>query len=142
MKDRQVKRLYDWEAEWASWNTATVTLPECRKYVRQACEAYNVPPPSVSQHKHNGMSYYEPNEHRISLRHDHKNVPIALHEAAHAIVWTIYGETVEDHGREFCGVYLFLLTAVQAAPEVAITASARAAGIKWCKKQVPSNIAL
>jgi hypothetical protein len=83
------------------------------------------------------MSYYDPTPNRISFRLDHKNIPISLHEASHAIIWHYYGATVQDHGLEFMGVYFWLLCQSKAAPVVAIEASARAAGLKWKRGMSP-----
>lgn len=139
MRD-QTAALYKWEDAWSSWNASTCSLAECRKFVRMACEAYGVPPPPVATHKHTEMSYFDPARMRISLRYDHKNVPIALHEAAHAIVWHYYGASVPDHGKEFMGIYLYLLAQARCAPEVALTASARAAGLRWLRDMSPERV--
>lgn len=140
MRD-QATALYAWEEAWASWNVSTTSLAECRDYVRQACAAYGVPAPKVTGHKHREMSYYRTDIHKISLRYDHKNIAIALHEAAHAIIYHYYQDTVKDHGPEFMGVYLHLLVEAKLAPPVAITASAKAAKLRWSKNMTPADFA-
>jgi hypothetical protein len=62
---------------------------------------------------------------------DHKNRAVTLHEAAHSITDEIFGHQVEWHGREFMGVYMRLLIKAKVAPAIALTTSAKAAGLSW-----------
>jgi len=136
----QTKQLYAWEDAWSSWNAASCTLSECRRFVRMACKSYKVPVPSVTMHKHTEYSYFSPDDNKIALRHDQRNVPIALHEASHAILWHYYRDTIADHGKEFVGVYLYLLTMSECAPAIALTASLRHYGIRWTRNMTPEKV--
>lgn len=131
MRDPQCERIYNWEDEWKAWNVGSLTLPACRTLVRAACDLYDVRYPSVLQHRNVELSYYDPNAARISLRPDHKNAAIALHEAAHHIIWEGYHDTVEDHGVEWLRVYLHLLIEFGVAPEIALRATLIKHGLEW-----------
>lgn len=131
MKDRQAERLYRWEESWRDWNRQTQTLVDARKFVRTACAKYSVKPPTVVSHRHTELPFYMPVVARISFNKKYRNPAIALHEAVHHIIYVLLGETVEDHGREFVGVYLWLLDNAGIAPRIALEASARAVGLRW-----------
>lgn len=139
MSDPQKDAVYAWEDEWWGWNISVLTLAECRKVIKAACDIYQLQPPKVVQHKVRSLSYSQGD--LISLQAEGprvvgghkggKNFATALHEAAHYITGKLYKAEHEDHGPEFCGVYLHLLVAANMAPEEAIYGSARARGIRW-----------
>jgi len=62
-----------------------------------------------------------------------RNVPTALHEAAHHIAWTFYGDRIQDHGRTWLGIYLDLLVREKVAPEIALIASLKPFHLKYKK---------
>lgn len=138
--DPQIDPLYAWEEAWVDWNTNSLTLAECRSVIRTACKKYGVAPPPVRQHKTTAASYCEVVERHVSMqavglrKHPHrggKNKSQSLHEATHWIVHHYCGERPQDHGPTFLGVYLWLMGAARVAPISALTASARAYGLKW-----------
>lgn len=155
--DSQQELVYEWEADFKDFNRPTLSLAECGKYVRTACARYEVPPPKIRAHRKGGLTFYQADKvpkkadvaaafrvvkgsATISFHADGRNPAVALHEAAHAILnyWLPLGG-VEDHGREFCGVYFWLLLRAEIMPEAALEASAKAAGIKWFKNFTPGR---
>lgn len=60
-----------------------------------------------------------------------KNMAVAMHEAAHHIVFKLCGWRVKDHGPTFLGVYLWLLEKSGVAPKAALHASARVFKLRW-----------
>lgn len=137
--DPQREALYGWEDEWRDWNVNSLTLAECRWAVRTACAKYKLTAPPVGQHHAALYSHYDTGLNRISLQAKSrrnvkcgtKNLAICLHEATHYILWRKWGDRVQDHGPTFLGIYLFLLNEARIAPLIALTASARAAGLRW-----------
>lgn len=134
--DPWVDRLYDFEGDWPAFNTGSLTLEECRKIHAMACEAFNVAPIPIRQHEGRAMSFQysdpkAPNTSFISLRLDHKNAAVVLHETAHHIRTKLGGWWSQDHGPAFQGVYFWLLARAEIAPVEALRASARKHGLRW-----------
>jgi hypothetical protein len=140
-KDPQQQAVYRWEGEWKDWNRSNATLPELRQVIAWACKRYGIDKvPTVVQH-HNGDYAWSvtPEEGRpaISMQHKgQKNVPTALHEAAHVICSLVFGNDIPDHGTEWLGIYMALLQDARVAPAKALHATALAHGLKWLKYSV------
>lgn len=158
MVDPQQELVYEWESDFRDFNRRTLTLDECRKFVHTACARYGAPPPKVRAHRKGGITFYQADKvprkakdilavHQVvkgsavvSFRADGRNPAVALHEAAHAILnyWLPLGG-VEDHGKEFLGVYFWLLLRAEIMPAPALEASARAAGLSWTRNFTPGR---
>ncbi len=129
--------VYQWEASWPEWNRNLIGLPACRKLVWAVCDHHKVPRPTVVEHSGGSYAWSMPAHNRISiqggehLQRGSRNVPTALHEAAHHIAWHKYGEKIQDHGPTFLGLYMDLLERAQVAPRVALEATARSHQLKW-----------
>jgi hypothetical protein len=135
--DPQADACYGWQYEWLDWNRKTSTLAECRKIINKVLKAYGVPKlPVSSAPATQRYSQYDLLKHRIELVRSHQNIPVALHEATHAIVSHAYPRAV-DHGPTFVGVLLDLLEQFGVAPRAALQASARKAGLRWRKWKKP-----
>ncbi len=138
--DPQREVVYAFEASWSAWGNNDLTLEQCRDAVRWACRAYDVPMPQVTQHHTEAMSECDVALGRISFQakarragRGGKNAPVALHEAAHWIVWQKHGDKPQDHGPVFMGVYMALLIGYNVAPASALRASAREWKLRWRK---------
>lgn len=108
--DPQLKRLYRWE-ENNGWDESTISFRKAKALIILACKVYKVEPPKVLLHTTRALPHSFPEENFISLQRDkYLKVPISLHEAAHHIVYKLYGARPQDHGPTFMGVYLKLLT--------------------------------
>ena len=119
------------EGKFLSFNLGGVKLGDLRDVIHLACALYGVPFPGVRSHKGKEWSYS--NGVSISFNKAQMNHAVALHEAAHHIVdwcWDI-ADGVEGHGREFQGVYQWLLKVCGIAPEAALAAAWEAQGLKW-----------
>lgn len=146
--DSQQDALYEWETKWRDWNINSLTLSECRAAIRTACARYKVRPPAVKQHNLRSLSWSIPYPAPgwISLQavgprgRGGKNLATALHEAAHHIVYALFGNRPSDHGPTFLGIYIWLLVEAEVAPASALYPSARAAGLKW--RHMPPTLAL
>lgn len=129
--DPQRQKEYEWEWSFrSSYGQEFRSLVPVRRLIKAACELYGVPAPVVvAQPRKRGFSVYRPLDHRILLLKGHWAVWPALHEAAHAICaykWDIVG-----HGPKFLGVLMWLLSHFDVAPVAALTASAKAAKLKF-----------
>lgn len=135
--DPQKDQLYVWEDSWWGWNRNLLTLKYCRAAIETACAYYDVQPPKVTQHHVRSLSYSIPVSRVISLQAvapDGKgglNLPTALHEATHQIIWDKFKNRATDHGPSFLGVYLWLLEKAGVATGEALSASARSFNLKW-----------
>lgn len=141
--DPQKAAVYAWENGWYDWCRRSITVREARRVIKKACRMYRVPPPAVRSHRHGEWSYYHPDADVISFQYGQMNRQVALHEAAHVILFKICKQEAdeesdgnfEDHGPEFLGVLLYLLNEFGVAPLVALTASAKDAGLRFTPVQ-------
>lgn len=130
-------RVYAWENGWPTWNEGNLTLQRCRDILNMACKAYNLKPPVLQHHEGPATSFLsiddtEQDAWFISMRHDHKNAAMVLHEAAHYITDRLHGlKATQDHGPTWQGVYFWLLARAELAPREALKASAGKHGLKW-----------
>lgn len=142
MADTQAKQAYAWQHSWLHWNYKSSSDREIRIAIRQAESYYKIPKIKIKLFTKNKNSegedqnsYYIYSGYygnpRIELRPYHQNIPIALHEVAHAICGSIFRDTVENHGKEWLGVFMYLLEKEGIAPVSALHASAREFGLKW-----------
>lgn len=121
--------LYAFEYAWSDWRRKTLTLAEVKAGIRRACRLYGLRAPKVGTHPGNSYSWHC--DGRISFKRKHLNPAIALHETAHYIADALFGDSPEDHGDVFQGIYFYLLLQAALAPEVAMQAAAREHGLKW-----------
>lgn len=143
MEDPQKAALYAWENGWYDWCRRSITVREGRRLVRKVCRTYGVKPPAVRSHRHGEWSYYHPDEDVISFQHGQLNREVALHEAAHVVLFKLCKQEAdeesdgnfEDHGPEFLGLLIHLLSEFGVAPLVALTASAKEAGLRFISVQ-------
>lgn len=127
--DPQQQAVYSWEGLWTDFNRKTLNIASCRWLVRRACRAYGVRAPKVFPGALKARwAYYHSEKHHISLNQAAQNIPIVLHETAHAIVNQL-APRAQDHGPTFLGVYLDLLR--EFVPASALFPSARRAGLRW-----------
>lgn len=121
--------VYNFEYSWADWRRKTLTLDEIRAGIRRACRLYGLKAPRVGSHRGNMYSWYS--DGRISFKQRHMNPALALHEVTHYITDSLFGESLEDHGFAFQGVYFWLLLQSRIAPESALRAATKDFGLKW-----------
>lgn len=137
-QDPQRKAVYDWEDAWGPWGLNSLSLNDCRDWIEGACKLYGVEAPEIREHL-NDYSWCDIKLGVISMQGGERgkrggmNCAIALHEAAHWIVFKLFEDRPQDHGPTFFGVYVWLLENSRIAPREALHASARAFGIKWRK---------
>lgn len=134
--DPQQVALYDWEAQFPEWNASTKTLAECREVIRGACRLYHLEPPRVVQHHRQALSFCIAEYAFVSLevgapgRRGGKNIPVALHEAAHYIVFQRHGYRPQDHGPTFLRTLMRLLKWAKLYTWP-VRLTARKCGLKW-----------
>lgn len=139
VEDPQKAAVYAWEEGWYDWNISSLTLREIRRYVQRACRLYSVPTMKVRGHKGGMWTTYDPDAESVTFHPHQRNLAVTLHECAHHILFQVCRQEAdedsdgnfEDHGSEFLGVYLFLLNEFGVAPLVALTASAKDAGLRF-----------
>jgi hypothetical protein len=133
-EDPQQQAVYAWEGLWTDFNRKTLSIPECRWTVHQACFSYGVETPTIFPGAIKARwAYYHSEKHHISLNRSAQNIPIVLHEAAHAIVSKL-APRAQDHGPTWLGVYLDLL--IGFLPASAIYPSARTNKLRWDNRLV------
>jgi hypothetical protein len=140
VRDPQCGRVYGWEESWSDWNRRTLSISGVREVVRKACRLYGLKPPAVKQHHHRQTTYSR--FYFISFRPDHNNPAIALHESAHYICDSIFGDDLADHCPEWLGIYLWLLEEFEVAPRLALHSSIAALGLSWWPASAVSPSAL
>lgn len=141
--DWQRDEVYQWEHKWRLWRVRTHrTAKQTKTWVDWACERYDVPPPKLKSRKlidkHETLGMYDSEEHLITLRTDTLGIPLALHEAAHAIAFKLDGKM--DHGKLWLGIYIDLMVAAGVAPRSALEASAEDEGLKFMKNANPAKV--
>lgn len=125
------KAIYGFEDDWPEACADSLSIGQCEVLIRLACQAYGLTPPKVGYDKKAKISYCFADGSGIYLVKTQRNKFIALHEAAHFITDKLHGYDVEDHGFEWQGIYFFLLSRAELAPECALKASAKDRGLLW-----------
>ena len=140
-KDPHAEDVYAWENDFRDWSQQHCSLIECKRVVETACAHYGVPPPRVQLWKRSfswcpetrAMTGRMLDQPVIRLCERGQNWATVLHEAAHWVVLNLAPRSA-DHGRTWLGIYLWLLAEAGVAPEPALRASARAAGLHWAHR--------
>jgi len=141
--DPQKEAVYSWEDSWGPWNYNSLTLSQCREWIKRACKLYGVEPPRVRQHRRREYSWCHVILGIISIQggaphtRGGRNCATALHEVAHWITYKKFSDKVLDHGPTFLGVFMYLLEEAEVAPPAALHASARTHKLKWRKDVRP-----
>jgi hypothetical protein len=125
------KAIYGFEEDWPEANVDSLTIRQCEVIIRLAVEAYGLEPPKVAYDRKAKLSYCYADGSGIYLAKSQRNKFVALHEAAHFIADKLYGQEIEDHGRDWQGVYFHLLKHAEIAPLCALKASTKARGLHW-----------
>lgn len=142
MKDRQQNLAYKWEEQFLHWPGSYLTPKGATEIAKAIARLYSIPLPElafVTKDNRNGKSLpssYFPDEHKIVFRPRHMSALIVLHEMAHAVTDYILGPELEAHGPQWLGVYMFLMDRFHIAPTIALTASAKAVGLKFESKGI------
>lgn len=135
--DPHKETVYGWEDSWPGWNHNHLSIGQCRALIKIVCHHYKVPCPTVTQHSNGTYAWSAPSFNRISMqggehmRRGSRNVATVMHEVAHHVAWHIYGESIQDHGPAFLGMFIECLVMAKVAPRVALESSARAHKLKW-----------
>lgn len=130
--DPQQKAVYKWQWQWTDWNENELDKDEVRRWVKWAFKKkfHFGKMPRIEFRKVGEHSSYNPETTTLYFLYEHRNVAVVLHETAHAIITQLYGKTVQDHGPEFMGVFLYLLEKSGRYPRSAVYDSAVKAGLK------------
>lgn len=89
----------------------TLTLAAAHYMCQQIAAHYRLPKPGIGDGRGARRAFYEHNRYRIVLPRWARQSKVVLHEMAHLITYAYYGgsRNVADHGREFVGIYMWLL---------------------------------
>lgn len=118
-KDPQRHLLYSMEQEWLGTSIGCTTDREVLlSVVRHACRKWKVPIPAIGIENRKKI-YGSSDGDDIFLNPDYDgfNLPVLLHELAHHFTSHKYGDHVQEHGMEFCGVYRRLLDDYKVLPD-------------------------
>lgn len=135
------KAIYGFEEDWPEANVDSLTLNQCEILIRFACDAYGlVPPVKIGYDRKAQLSYCYADGSGIFFAKTQRNKFIALHEVAHFIADKLFGQEIEDHGKQWQGVYFYLLSKAEIAPLCALKASLKDRGVPW-HKTAPKEVA-
>ena len=107
--DPQREDLYWLEAEFGGWwHHVRSTRQQLNDLVTAVCKYYRVEPPRlvISRKQANHDGDYADNV--ITLYSGGDNVGVLMHELAHHVTDEFYPEA-QNHGPEFCAIYMHLL---------------------------------
>lgn len=140
--DPQKDAVYAWQWKWYDWNHGELSKDGVRQWVKWAYKKKFrfTKMPRIKFPKTGKCSYHDGEKALLAFVYEHRNVPMVLHETAHAICFILYGATVEDHGPEFMGIFLYLLEKTGHYPLGTVYDSAKKAGLKIDGSQGPKLI--
>lgn len=132
-RDPLKRRAYAWEEDFGHSAVKTMSLPEMREAVREACQTYNVAPPKVVKLKPAArISFWMPDANVIGFIECEMNQFVALHEAAHCICDRLYAhENLADHSHEWLGIYIWLIEKSGLLSRRALKATLKARGLSY-----------
>lgn len=133
VKDPQRHLLYSMEQEWLGTSIGCTTDRDVLlSVVRHACRKWNIPIPALGKETRKKI-YGSSDGYDIFLNQDYDghNLPVLLHELAHHFTSFKYGDDVEEHGIEFCGVYRRLLDDYKVMPAIAFDELAIEYDVQW-----------
>jgi hypothetical protein len=125
------KAIYGFEEDWPEANVDSLTIAQCEILVKFACDAYGMGAPKVGYDRKAKLSYCYADGSGIFFAKTQRNKFVVLHEAAHFIADKTYGQEIEDHGKEWQGVYFYLLSKAEIMPMCALKASLKDRGLPW-----------
>lgn len=130
--DTQKDAVYEWQWKFWHWNHKELSKRQVHNWVKWAIKKkFGFKHlPKIAYLRSGNVSWYNKETATLGFIHDHRNIAMVLHETAHAITDRMYAYTVEDHGPEFMGVFLWLLEACGWYPKNTLYASAKQAGLK------------
>jgi len=130
--DPQQKAVYNWQWEWMHWNSKELSKKDVYRWVKWAYKKkfHFKFMPEIVHLADGGSSSYHPEKNQLKFIHSHRNIAVVLHETAHLIISRLFGHTVEDHGPEFMGIWIYLLEKAKLAPRGTIYDSAKQAGLR------------
>jgi hypothetical protein len=109
-----------------------MTLPECQAVVDWCLAHFGIDPTRFKTVVHPGKRHRRAvayGSHRIDLPLWARNIPVAIHEASHAIVDRTGGYEAW-HGPEFCRVFFHLIGKTKVLSEADLVKQAREYGLK------------
>jgi len=134
MRDQQRQKLYTWQRQFG--NGLTLELKECQKLINRISKHYKTHAPQVTDGRGRRSACYCPGSHTIKLPRWARNERVVIHEIAHCVADAIARpKTIADHGREFVGVYMYLLNKYMGIPVKELAQSANKVNLDFASAQ-------
>jgi hypothetical protein len=141
-RDSQRLKVYYWEDTLPLWaigisGARKCSLRHCRELINNASELYNLPKIDVRVplDSDDADAYYS--KYYICIPKHLQRKDVALHEAAHYIVDTLWPKA-EDHGSVFVSVYMHLLHNLLGADIKWMESYASFCGLKFSTRKIYS----
>lgn len=141
---RRSMKLYKWQWEMTNIfdKPQKISMNKIKWLVRKVASFHGIWPPSVKFIKGTISHYvYDPAyphwPGQIQLSKHHVNIPIILHEMAHAVQWLRYRAKEDDHGPVWLGVFVDLLDTFYVLPKSASVPSLHKAGLDFIPTRFP-----
>jgi hypothetical protein len=144
MRDTQRSKVYAWEnLEFNSHRGCKpgvepeLTIRQCQAIVRTVAKHFKCAMPDVTDGRGRRRAcfmpaYYAGEKNSIRLPRWSRVKEVVLHEAAHMVINRYFTDRVAaDHGREFLGVYMYLLKRYAKTDTKVMGESARAHGLDY-----------
>lgn len=107
MRDQQRKRVYEWENSFRGDDL--MPLEDCAALIRKATKHYKLRMPRVADGRGCRRALYADYKYTITLPKWARSPEVTLHETAHLITGNLF-RGAPAHGREFVGVFMYLLS--------------------------------
>lgn len=132
MSDPQQDKLYTMEYEELRGHCRhTLPLKKLRRWAREICTQFNVPPITIRIWKRKGYdASYETDYHGIQLDPSNgRNALTLAHELAHHLV-AMKNPRAQDHGPTYCAYYAAILDGFRLVPIAGFKAIAKKYKVK------------
>ena len=109
VRDQQRSKVYKWEQSFR--DTKTMPLEDCAALIKKAVNHYNLRMPRVADGRGCRRALYAAYKYTITLPKWARTPEVTLHETAHLVADTLFlCNRGPAHGREFVGVFMYLLS--------------------------------
>jgi hypothetical protein len=108
-RDQQKSKVYTWEQGFRDKEADKMSLAECKLLIKKAVSHYRLKEPRLADGRGCRNALYSAHKYTITLPKWARMPEVVLHETAHLITGHLFREA-PAHGREFVGVFMYLLS--------------------------------
>lgn len=124
------------------WDFAHTPRKSLEAITKATAKYYKIDPPAlrvINSKAIPDVAWYRYERITLNKARGGANVMVLLHELAHYIVESTY-ETYEDHGPEFCAIYMHLLSKNRMLPAEVFRFMAKKMGVRVGRKYLPGSL--